>query len=208
VSEVGQAALGVFVGYVIGTFPSADLVTHFVSRGSVDIRREGSGNPGGLNTMRVLGKGWGVLVTLLDALKGAAAGCVGLAIGDAAAYAAGTAAIAGHVWPVWTRFRGGRGVATAGGSFTAVFPPMFPIAASFAFVVTLIWRRPSLTMMLVCPLWVAAAVIWSVADLGNWWGPEPAVGLVVYAVLGAAMILARFRTSVRPGSAEGSRLRQ
>ena len=110
---------------------------------------------------------------LLDTLKGVIAGFVGLAIGDAAAYAAGTAAIAGHVWPVWTRFRGGRGVATAGGSFASVFPPFFPIAAVFALVVTLIRRRPALTIMLVCPLWVAAAAVWWAADLSNWWGPEP-----------------------------------
>ena len=165
--------LGVLVGYLIGTFPSADLVTRVVSRGSVDIRQSGSGNPGGLNTMRVLGKGWGALVIFLDALKGVIAGFVGLAIGDAAAYAAGTAAIAGHVWPVWTRFRGGRGVATAGGSFLSVFPPFFPIAAVFALVVTLIRRRPALTIVLVCPLWVVAAAVWWAADLPNWWGPEP-----------------------------------
>ena len=101
--------LGIVVGYLIGTFPSADLVARLVSRGAVDIRQSGSGNPGGLNTMRVLGRSWGALVMLLDTLKGVVAGFVGLAIGDAAAYAAGTAAIAGHVWPVWTRFRGGRG---------------------------------------------------------------------------------------------------
>lgn len=194
---------GIAVGYVIGTFPSADLVTRVASRGTVDIRRAGSGNPGGLNTMRVLGKGWGALVILLDALKGAVAGFVGLAIGDAAAYAAGTASIAGHVWPVWSRFRGGRGVATAGGSFAAVFPPFFVIGALFAGLTALVTRNPPLTMMLVCPAWVAAAVVWWAADLDNWWGPAPAVGLLVYAVLGALMVLVRFRTTVRPGAPAG-----
>jgi acyl phosphate:glycerol-3-phosphate acyltransferase len=200
VSEVRDVLLGVLVGYLIGTFPSADLVTRAVSRGTVDIRQSGSGNPGGLNTMRVLGRGWGALVILLDALKGIIAGLVGLAIGDAAAYAAGTAAIAGHVWPVWTRFRGGRGVATAGGSFLSVFPPFFPIAAVFGLVVTLIRRRPALTIVLVCPLWVVAAAVWWAADLPNWWGPEPTAGLLVYSVLGALMVLARFRSSVRSGT--------
>lgn len=199
-SDVGEVLLGVLVGYLIGTFPSADLVTRLVSRGSVDIRQSGSGNPGGLNTMRVLGKGWGALVMFLDTLKGVVAGFVGLAIGDAASYAAGTAAIAGHVWPVWTRFRGGRGVATAGGSFLSVFPPFFPIAAAFALVVTLIRRRPALTIVLICPLWVAAAALWWAADLSNWWGPDTSAGLVVYAVLGSLMVLARFRSSVRSGA--------
>ena len=152
--------LGVVVGYLIGTFPSADLMTRWVTRGAVDLRESGSGNPGGLNAMRVLGRKWGALVMLLDTLKGVIAGFAGLAIGDAAAYAAGTAAIAGHVWPVWSRFRGGRGVATAGGSFLSVFPPFFPIAAVFALVVTLIRRRPALTVVLICPLWVLAAGVW------------------------------------------------
>jgi glycerol-3-phosphate acyltransferase PlsY len=200
VSDVGEVLLGAVVGYLIGTFPSADLVTRLVSRGAVDIRESGSGNPGGLNAMRVLGRKWGALVMLLDTLKGVVAGFVGLAIGDAAAYAAGTAAIAGHVWPVWTRFRGGRGVATAGGSFLSVFPPFFPIAAVFALVVTLIRRRPAFTVVLVCPLWVAAAAVWWAADLSNWWGPEPSAGLLVYAVLGALMVLARFRSSARSGA--------
>jgi acyl phosphate:glycerol-3-phosphate acyltransferase len=200
VSELGEVVLGVVVGYLIGTFPSADLVTRWVTRGAVDLRESGSGNPGGLNAMRVLGRKWGALVMLLDTLKGVLAGFVGLAIGDAAAYAAGTAAIAGHVWPVWSRFRGGRGVATAGGSFLSVFPPFFPIAVVFSLVTTLIRRRPALTVVLVCPLWVVAAGVWWAADLSNWWGPEPAAGLLVYAVLGSLMVLARFRSSVRSGT--------
>jgi glycerol-3-phosphate acyltransferase PlsY len=200
VSELGEVVLGAVVGYLIGTFPSADLVTRWVTRGAVDLRESGSGNPGGLNAMRVLGRRWGALVMLLDTLKGVIAGFAGLAIGDAAAYAAGTAAIAGHVWPVWSRFRGGRGVATAGGSFLSVFPPFFPIAAVFALAVTLIRRRPALTIVLICPLWVLAAGVWWAADLSNWWGPEPAAGLLVYAVLGSLMVLARFRSSVRSGT--------
>jgi glycerol-3-phosphate acyltransferase PlsY len=200
-NDVRDVLLGIAIGYLIGTFPSADVVTRAVSRGSVDIRRAGSGNPGGLNTMRVLGSGWGALVILLDILKGTAAGFAGLPISDPAAYAAGTAAIAGHVWPVWTGFRGGRGVATAGGSFASVFPPFFPIAAGFAIALTLIRRNPALTVLLVCPLWIAAAAIWWGADLSNWWGPEPDAGLLVYAAVGSLLVLARFRPSVRPSAA-------
>jgi glycerol-3-phosphate acyltransferase PlsY len=202
-SDVGEVLAGAVIGYLLGTFPSADLVTRVATHGSVDIRRAGSGNPGGLNAMRVLGRTAGVVVILLDALKGTVAGVAGLAIGDAAAYAAGTAAIAGHVWPMWARFRGGRGVATAGGSFASVFPPFFLIAGVFTLVVTLVKRSPRLTMILVCPLWVAAAALWWGADLPNWWGPDPTAGLLVYAVLGAALVLARFRPSVRGEAAPG-----
>ncbi len=121
-----QILLGSLIGYVIGMFPSADLVARLASRGAVDLRESGSGNPGGLNAARVLGKKWGLLVIVMDAAKGALAGVVGLAMGDPGAYAAGTAVIAGHCWPVYNGFRGGKGVAAAGGSFFSVFPPMVP----------------------------------------------------------------------------------
>src|SRR3954469_15256615 len=105
-------------------FPSADLLTRLASRGTVDLRESGSGNPGGLNAARVLGRKWGLLVIVMDAAKGALAGVIGLTLVEPRAYAAGSAVIAGHCWPVYNGFRGGKGVAAAGGSFFSVFPPM------------------------------------------------------------------------------------
>ncbi|MET0420635.1 MAG: glycerol-3-phosphate acyltransferase [Acidimicrobiia bacterium] len=200
--EAGEVLAGLALGYLIGTFPSADLVARLATRGQIDLRTAGSGNPGGLNSMRVLGKKWGVLVIVLDALKGALAGFVGLAISDGAAYAAATAAIVGHVWPVWTRFRGGRGVASAGGSYAAVFPPFFVIGAVVAGTTALVSRHAGLAVKIICPVWVLAAALWWGFDLSNWWGPEPGVGLVVYALVGSAVVLSRFRGSVR-GSTGG-----
>src|SRR3954471_15673037 len=165
----------IVAGYFLGTIPFAIIVSRVATRGRVDIRRTGSGNPGGFNTIREVGRLWGAVVILLDGGKALFAALLGwLIAGDAGVYAAATAAIAGHVWPVWTRFRGGRGVATAGGSFLSVFPPFFPIAAVFALVVTLIRKRPAFTIVLVCPLWVVAAGVWWAAGLSNWWGPQPA----------------------------------
>jgi len=198
-----EVVAGAVIGYLVGTFPSADLVTRLATHGAVDIRAAGSGNPGGLNSMRVLGKKWGLLVVVLDACKGALAGFLGLLIGDAAAYAAGTASIVGHVWPVWTRFRGGRGVASAGGSFATVFPPFFVIGALVAGLTALVTRSASTAIMVVAPVWVAAAACWWAADLSNWWGPEVGVGLVAYAVIGAAVVLSRFQPSIRQTSAGG-----
>ena len=188
-----------FGGYLIGTFPTAAVLTRLVTRGRVDIRQSGSGNPGGLNAIRVIGKGWGLLVIVLDTAKGALAGFVGLAIGDHAAYAAGIAVIVGHCWPVWTRFQGGKGVAAAGGSFASVFPPFFPIGATLALVSSLVTRRTALAMVITCTGWVAAAIAWWAADLGMWWGPAVGVGLVIYSVLGSAMILAKFRAAPSHG---------
>jgi glycerol-3-phosphate acyltransferase PlsY len=191
----GLSVLGATVaGYVLGTFPSADLVTRAATRGTVDIRRSGSGNPGGFNAIRVVGPAWGVAVIVLDACKGAVAGLVGGAIaGDAGVYAAAAAVIAGHCWPVWARFRGGKGVAAAGGSYAVAFPPFFVLGGGLALATTLAFRRTRLTVAAVTVAWVAAAVVWAAADLPMWWGPAPDLGLVLYSALGSAVLLAKFR---------------
>jgi glycerol-3-phosphate acyltransferase PlsY len=199
VSDAWQIVVGALVGYVIGMFPSADLVARLASRGSVDLRAEGSGNPGGLNAARVLGKKWGLLVIVMDAAKGALAGLVGLAIGDAAAYAAGTGVIAGHCWPVWNGFRGGKGVAAAGGSFFTVFPPLAPIDGLTTAAVAFLGKSSRLAIKVALVIWVVSAAVWWAADWPMWWGPEPTVGLVIYSLLGAAMIQARFAVSARGG---------
>ena len=194
-SDAGSVAVGLLAGYVIGMFPSADLVTRLATRGTVDIRSTGSGNPGGLNAARVLGKKWGLLVIVLDAAKGALAGLVGLLVSDPAAYAAAIAVIAGHCWPVWNGFRGGKGVAAAGGSFFTVFPPLVLMSGLGALGVAAVTRNSGAAIRAALAIWVVAAALWWAGDLSNWWGPEPGPGLLVGAVTGSAMILLRFRTS-------------
>ena len=197
-----QILLGALIGYVVGMFPSADLVARVASRGSVDLRASGSGNPGGLNAARVLGKKWGLLVIVMDAAKGALAGGIGLALGDAGAYAAGTAVIAGHCWPVYNGFRGGRGVASAGGSFFVVFPPMVAIDGLTTGAVAFLSKSSRIAIKVALVIWVVAAAVWWAADWPMWWGPDPSAGLLIYAVLGAAMVQVRFMVSARTG-AEG-----
>jgi glycerol-3-phosphate acyltransferase PlsY len=196
-SDPLQVVVGLAIGYLIGTIPNADLVARLASRGQVDLRRAGSGNPGGLNAARVLGKRWGLLVIVLDAAKGALAGFLGLALGDAAAYAAGAGVIAGHCWPVWTGFRGGKGVAAAGGSFFAVFPPMVPLDGLFTATIALVGHNSRAAMRAAVCFWVGASVVWWAADLPMWWGPTAGPGLVAYSVVGGAMVLVRFAVSDR-----------
>jgi acyl-phosphate glycerol 3-phosphate acyltransferase len=185
-------------GYLIGSFPTADLVTRLATRGRVDIRTVGSGNPGGLNTMQTVGTAWGVAVILVDILKGAVAALAGWAIGGTpGAYAGATAGIAGHIFPVWTRLRGGKGIATSAGAVLAVFPIFFPVDAAAAAIGALGLRNAERAIWVTCPLWIASAVVWWLADLPNLWGPEPTVGLAVFAVVSAAMILGKF-AAARP----------
>ncbi len=197
------AVVGAIAGYLLGTFPTAVIVTRLATRGAVDIRTVGSGNPGGLNTAQVVGKKWGVVVMLVDAGKGLGAGLLGWAIGgDAGAYAGATTAIAGHIFPVWTGFRkGGKGVATSAGSVLAVFPIFFPVDAAVAAAGAIGVRNAERAIQFSCTVWVVAGFVWWRADLPNLWGPDPTWGIFAFAVAGAGLILLKFslsRPRVRP----------
>jgi glycerol-3-phosphate acyltransferase PlsY len=110
----------VTAGYFIGTFPSAILVA---KANGIDITAVGSGNPGASNVARALGMKKGAYVYGLDAVKGAVATGLGLAIfGNAAAFWCAAGAVLGHVYPITRRFAGGKGVATASGAMLVVHP--------------------------------------------------------------------------------------
>lgn len=122
---MSQAALGVpavVAGYLLGSVPFGVLVARRMA--GLDVRQVGSGNIGATNVARAAGKGAGVLTLLLDAGKGAlpvvAARWLGLA--PAWVAAVGLAAFLGHLFPVWLRFHGGKGVATALGLLLALEP--------------------------------------------------------------------------------------
>ena len=181
------------VGYLLGTFPSADLVTRIATRGQVDIRQVGTGNPGTLNAMKSVGTRWGIVVLVLDVAKGIAAGLLGRwIVGTDGSYAAATTSIAGHIFPAWTRFRGGKGVATSAGACMAVFPLYFPLDAAVAYLSAVRSRRATIGTQVGCVVWIVAAALWTAFDLPNLWGPPPGAGLIAFAVVGSAMILWAF----------------
>jgi glycerol-3-phosphate acyltransferase PlsY len=197
----GVAFAGVVVlGYLLGTIPSAVIVTELATRGKVDIREAGSGNPGGFNTFRSVGKAWGIVVVLADGGKAMIAGLVALVlVGDAAAYAAATAAIAGHIWPVWTHFRGGKGVAAAGGAVLGVFPAFFPVNVMVLGLGAVLFRDSRRAMLAGMSAWFVGSVVWTVFDWPNAWGPDPSAGLVVFSTSGAAMVMTKFWLAARAG---------
>jgi glycerol-3-phosphate acyltransferase PlsY len=181
------------LGYMLGSLPSADLAGRVAIRGGVDLRAAGSGNPGATNAARVLGARWGAAVLVVDVAKGVAAGFAGRALGgDAGAYVAATMVVAGHILPPWSRFRGGKGVATAAGACLAVFPVYFPIFIALAAVVATASRRAERAAQVSGAAWIVAAIVWWAASLPNGWGPEPGFGLVAFAVAATALILVKF----------------
>lgn len=195
-AEALRTVLATAIGYLLGTIPSAGVVAWLATRGEIDLREAGSGNPGAINAIKTLGTRWGLVVLVADIAKGLAAGVVGLLIGgDPGAYAAATAAIAGHIFPVWSGFRGGKGVATSAGACLAVFPAYFPIDVAVAGASALKSRRAELGTQVACFVWIVSALVWWLADLPNLWGPDPSVGLFLFAVIGSTMILYKFRAA-------------
>ncbi|MCU1459482.1 MAG: plsY [Actinomycetia bacterium] len=182
------------IGYLLGTIPSADIVSRIATRGSVDIRSEGSGNPGGFNTMRVVGKKWGVAVIVADVAKGALGGWAGRTVGgDAGAYVGATASIAGHIWPVWFGFNGGKGIGTAGGAALGVFPAYWPIDASVVALSAAATRNSERSAQITAAAWTVASILWWRKRWPNAWGPEPSAGLVAFSAAGSAMVVLKFR---------------
>jgi len=105
--------IAVVIGYLLGSVSFSYIIAKKVA--GIDIRQHGSGNAGATNTLRVLGKGPGILVLLLDAGKGilAVLAAQWISGSDLAMALAGVAAILGHNWPIFFGFRGGKGIATA-----------------------------------------------------------------------------------------------
>jgi len=125
------------VAYFLGSIPSGFLLSR---RRGIDLRAAGSGNVGASNVLRTTGAVAALVTMGLDVAKGAAAVLIAQSLSSEAAIApaAGLAAIAGHVYPVWLRFRGGKGVATAAGAFGVLAP--VPAAVAVLVFVAVVWR--------------------------------------------------------------------
>ncbi len=142
-----QVAGLVLLGYLLGGIPFGLLIAK--SRG-IDIRSVGSGNIGATNVMRVVGKSWGLLTLFLDALKGLVATLALPAILGGADHpdwlplACGCAAILGHSFPMYLKFKGGKGVATSAGVLLGVAPAAFGIGIAVFLVLFGLFRYVSL----------------------------------------------------------------
>jgi glycerol-3-phosphate acyltransferase PlsY len=167
------ALVALAVGYLFGSIPFGLILTRLA--GSGDIRTVGSGNIGATNVLRTGRKGLAAATLLGDMLKGTAAVLITNAIDGAdAALVAGLGAVIGHVFPVWLRFKGGKGVATYIGVLIAV---AWPIAAAFGVIwgmVAAASRYSSLSGLIASA--ATPALLWFYA------GPKPAL---LFAILTA-----------------------
>lgn len=145
-TTVALYALVAIIGYLIGGIPNGYLIGRLVR--NTDVRTQGSGKSGATNVKRLLGWKWFFVVLLLDALKGAISVAIALWIfGGTNHWAeaiAGGAAILGHSWPVYLRFKGGRGVATAMGAMLIMLPQALAIGVLVGAAMILLFRYASL----------------------------------------------------------------
>jgi glycerol-3-phosphate acyltransferase PlsY len=115
---VGHGVAAVVVAFLVGAVNPATIIARLLGE---DLASAGSGNPGATNAGRVLGRGWGILVGVLDVAKGLVPAFVAGRLGGAPlAYAVGLAAVLGHIWSPYLRGRGGKGVATTMGAMLGV----------------------------------------------------------------------------------------
>ena len=153
--------LGPFLlGYLLGSIPFGLLLTRAAGLG--DIRKVGSGNIGATNVLRTGRKGLAVATLLLDALKGVVAVLIVVHISQIAAVGAAAGAVLGHMFPVWLRFKGGKGVATTLGIMWGLSWPVGAIACAAWLLFAAAFRYSSLAALL--SVVTAAIAAWFLAS--------------------------------------------
>jgi glycerol-3-phosphate acyltransferase PlsY len=197
-SQLAIVAAALVASYLLGSIPFGLLLARW-ARG-IDLRQHGSGNIGATNVARTMGLKWGLVVLLLDALKGLIPVLVlsGVAVPKEhwafhhVRVGCGVAAVMGHMYPCWLQFRGGKGVATALG-VVCLLAPWASLGAFAAFTLTLACSRiVSLSSM-------AAALAFAIVEQFRLWpsafsGENWSMGLFSLAV--PALILVRHRENI------------
>jgi len=177
-----ETLLPLLLGYGVGSLPLGYLVAQRVK--GIDLRRVGSGNVGAANTYRTAGLAAALLVIGVDVAKGAGSVLIATRVtpGAVGPVAAGVAAIVGHVYPIWLRFHGGKGVATACGAFSILAPAATALAAAVFVVTVWITRYVSLGSV------IATAALPTLA-----WMTRASVPVITGGILAALLVVGRHR---------------
>lgn len=185
------------IGYLLGSIPNGFLAGKLAG---VDVRKHGSGNIGATNVLRVLGKPWGFTVFFADAFKGFVAVRLALLVmagtpGAAAfseffAILAAAACVAGHSFPVWLNFKGGKGVATSAGAIFGVMP----VAAIAIFLVWLVIFQTT-RYVSVASIVAALALPVAIAVLIRM-GKTQGVVLLYFSIAMTALVVWRHRSNL------------
>lgn len=181
----------ILLAYLLGSIPSALWIGKLFYK--IDIREHGSGNLGGTNTFRTLGVKAGLIVSIMDILKGTAATLLPLipffAVTDIHPLILGVVAVIGHMYPIFANFKGGKAVATSGGVLLAYHWPIFIIMLLSFFVVLKLSKMVSFTSMVLGVIALVYTILYNIFF-------EIDIPLLVVIVLLSSFILYRHRTNI------------
>ncbi|OGN90512.1 MAG: hypothetical protein A2158_02810 [Chloroflexi bacterium RBG_13_46_14] len=180
-NEVVSSIIAIVCAYLLGSLPFAYIITRKIK--GEDIREVGTRNMGAMNTIYRVGFGWGLLVLLLDMAKGALAILVArwLDTPENIQLVAAGVSVIGHMFPVFLKFRGGKGGATVVGILALLMPKAIPLAVGIFILALLLTRYPtfSYSLALLCVPFVA----WLGYESGKW---------VLFSVILLLMVLIRY----------------
>jgi acyl phosphate:glycerol-3-phosphate acyltransferase len=170
-------------GYLLGSIPFGLILTRVTGLG--DIRSIGSSNIGATNVLRTGNKKIAAATLLLDGAKGAIAVLIAQIYGPDMAIVAGAGALLGHLFPVWLKFRGGKGVATALGILFALSPPVGGLACATWLLAAALFRYSSLS----------ALIALAASPLFMWWLEDPQ--RTEFTIAMAALVWIRHHENIR-----------
>src|SRR6266702_8320236 len=181
--SISRSLVAILLAYFLGAIPFGVILAKLF--GGTDVRKSGSGNIGATNVARVVGPLAGILTLILDVAKGSAAVLLAARLSKVSAtwmMIAALAALVGHCFPVWLKFKGGKGVATAAGMFLVLCPLAFLGSVILFVLVVTFWRYVSLASIS-----AAAAMPLLMYFL---WAPRHAPPLVItFGSLAAAVLI-------------------
>lgn len=178
------------IGYLLGSIPTGLLIGR-LARG-IDVREYGSGNTGFTNVLRTAGLRWGVVALFGDLAKGVIPVVAARLLSDEpyVQTVAGLAAVAGHDWPVFAGFRGGRGVATSFAAALAMNPIATAALVPVAVGVVAITRIMSVMSVGMAPVVAVLFVVLAATGIHSW-------AYAVYAIVAAALIVVLHRENLK-----------
>ena len=186
-----------FAGYLIGSIPAGYIAGRVAG---IDIRTAGSGNIGATNVTRTLGKGYGYPVFAVDFLKGLAAVIISVSIGQCAqpisvpvelfGIVAAVCCVLGHSFPVWLRFKGGKGVAASAGALFGLMPRAALIAVAVWLIIFYLTRYVSVASMI-----AALAVPITILSM-MFLGQRGETALLYFSICLAAVVIIRHRSNL------------
>ena len=192
--------LFILIAYLVGSIPCGFIIYYVTEK--KDIRLEGSGNTGATNVLRTKGKKAAAATLLCDMLKGALPIIYGMSHFESPVVIAcgGAAAVIGHIFPLFLKFKGGKGVATSLGMVLGLYPYYtLPGLMTFAIwaIVVLIWRYISLASIIAAAAFPAILIIMIIANSSRQWQFAGLWPLVLVAMLMATLVVVRHVENIK-----------